>query len=797
MASQRVRTALSLLGVLFLAGALQAQHTLESEKNPLAGDRSAIAAGRRLYDQACQGCHGPEARGDRAPALASGVFRHGSSDGEIFLNIRNGVRGTQMPAFAQLNSDQSWQLVSYIRSLGGSVVVGERVNGDAAAGKLIFEGRGQCLGCHQVNGAGRPVGPDLSAAGSGSAQALEAAIVSPGQMPAGGRRGFRRPAVTVVATTADGHEYRGVRRNEDVFSIQMVDSDGQLHLWEKSKLKDLRIENHSLMPSDYGKRLSPVELQNVVAYLKTLTGSNGASAGASLTGGLTFDRIRDSGEEPQNWLSYWGDLKGQHYSPLKQIDTNNVRQLQAQWAVQMPGDGIVESVPLVVDGVMYTTGPPGQVFALDARTGRQIWKYQRKQKTVNPYESNRVNRGVAVLGNRLFFGTLDAALVALDTRTGNLLWETKVADTMAGYSLTAAPLVVKDKIITGVAGGEFGIRGFIDAYDPATGKRLWRFNTVPGPGEYGNDTWPGDSWRQGSGGTWLTGSYDAELNTLYWPVGNPGPDVNGDVRKGDNLFTCSVLALDPDTGQRKWHYQFTPGDTHDWDSTEDIVLVDRAWQGQNRKLLLHGDRNGIFYVLDRTNGKLLSATPFVRATWVDRWDENGRPVVKPDSRATPEGHTVFPSLGGGTNFQAPSYSPQTGWLYLVYHDGSSTYTSGPAAYEPGKEYWGRGTGGRGGGVPSTESQEIMAIDPATGKVEWKFELTQGSLAAGVMATAGGVVFAASREGLFLALDAKTGKALWRFGAGADIPSSPMSYAVDGKQYVAVSSAGVLYSFALP
>jgi PQQ-dependent dehydrogenase (methanol/ethanol family) len=796
----RIRIALSIAAALCLAGGLPAQHTLENEKNPMAGDRTAIAAGRRLYDQACQSCHGVEARGDRAPALASGAFRHGNADGELFLNIRNGIQGTQMPAFAQFTSDQAWQLISYLRSIGGTVVVGEKVNGDPAAGKVIFEGKGQCLGCHQVNGAGEPVGPDLSSAGRGPAAALEAAIVNPGQAPAGGRRGFRRsPAVTVIATTADGHEYRGVRKNEDVFSLQMVDTNGQLHLFDKAKLKALRIENHSLMPADYGKRLSGAEIQNVVAYLKALDGSDAFGIReAPVSGGLTFDRIRNSQAEPQNWLSYWGDLKGQHFSALKQINTANARQLQARWAMQMPGDGIVESVPLVVDGVMYTTGPPGQVFALDARTGRQIWKYQRKQKTVNPYEGNRVNRGVAVLGNRVFFGTLDAALVALDARTGAPLWEAQVADTMLGYSITAAPLVVKDKIVTGIAGGEYGIRGFLDAYDPATGKRLWRFYTVPGPGEFGNETWEGDSWQRGSGGTWLTGSYDVELNTLYWTVGNPGPDVNGDVRKGDNLFTCGVVALDPDTGRRKWHYQFTPGDTHDWDSTEDVVLVDRAYQGQNRKLLLHADRNGVFYVLDRTNGKMLSATPFVRATWVDRWDENGRPIPKPDWRATPEGNTVFPSLGGGTNFQAPSYSPLTGWMYFAYHDGSSRYASGPAPYEPGKEYWGRGSGGGSGGAPATpESQGVAAIDPATGKIQWKFELTQNSLAAGVLATAGGLVFAASREGLFLALDARTGKSLWSFRAGADIPSSPMSYAVDGKQFVAVSSAGVLYSFALP
>ena len=787
---------------LCLGGLLLAQHTIESETNPLAGNRAAIAAGNRLYDSACQSCHGAGARGDRAPALATGVFHRGSADGQLFLNIRNGINGTAMPAFSQFTSDQVWQLVSYVRSLAGTAVAGERVGGNAADGRIVFEGKGQCLSCHTVNAQGLPVGPDLSAAGNGSAQALEAVIRNPNQPPAaaGGGRGPRRagPPVTLTVKTADGHEYRGVRKSEDVFSLQMVDTAGQLHLFDKANLSEVRVENKSLMPDDYARRLTAAEIQNLVAYLKTLTGRDlSTPLAVAIPGGLTSERIANSQAEPRNWLSYWGDVQGRHYSSLSQIDTSNVRQLQARWAVPMPGNGIVESVPLVVDGVMYTTGPPGQVFALDARTGRQIWRYQRTQKVVNPYESNRVNRGVAVLGNRLFFGTLDAALVALDLRTGAPLWEVQIADTMQGYSITSAPLVVKDKIVTGVAGGEYGIRGFVDAYDPASGKRLWRFYTIPGPGEFGHDTWEGDSWKEGSGATWLTGTFDPELNTLLWPVGNPGPDINGDVRKGDNLFTCGVVALDPDTGQRKWHYQFTPNDTHDWDSTEDLVLVDRMYHGQNRRLMLHADRNGVFYVLDRTDGKLLSATPFVRTSWVDHWDENGHPVTKPGWQSTPEGSVVFPDLGGGTNFQAPSYSPQTGWIYVAYHDGGGRYASGPAPYEPGRQFWGRGTGG---GPPATtpeDSQGVAAIDPETGNIQWRYQLTQNSLSSGVLATAGGVLFVASREGNFIALDARTGKALWHFQAGNEIPSSPMSYAVDGKQYVAVSSAGVLFSFALP
>ncbi len=779
----------------------------EAQKNPFSGKPEAIAAGRVLYNQACVACHGADGRGDRGPSLATGTFSRGNADGEIFINIRSGIRGTQMPGFSNFTTEQTWQIVSFIRSLSGTATTplsNDKATGDAVAGKAIFSGKAACLTCHQVNGAGGAVGPDLSAVGKETVQQLQAKILDPNQVPGGPGRGRRRGAMpaTVIAKTSDGHEYRGARKADDSFTVQMVDMAGTYHSFDKSQLQNLRIEPKSLMPDDFSKRLTGAEIQNLVAYLKTLDGSDLSKVGAGT--GLTWDRIRNAEKETQNYLTYWGDLGGKHYSSLNQINTANVKSLQAKWAVQLPGDGIVESIPLVVDGIMYTTGPVGgsaEVLALDAKTGRQLWRYQRKQKVISPYEINRVNRGVTILGNRLFFGTLDAALIALDKRTGTLLWEVQVADTMLGYNITSPPLVVKDKIITGITGGEFGVRAFLDAYDPATGKRLWRWYTVPGPGEFGHNTWEGKSWEHGGSPTWLTGTYDAELNTLYWPIGNPGPDINGDVRKGDNLFSCSVVALDPDTGQRKWHYQFTPNDTHDWDSTEDMVLVDRMWHGENRKLLMHADRNGVFYILDRTNGKFLAASPFVRASWVKGWDADGKPITTENWRANPEGTTVYPSLGGGTNFQAPSYSPLTGWMYLMYYDGPGHYSIGPAPFEEGKQFQGRGTGGGFGPPPNNgqapPSQGLMAFDPESGKVQWKFELAQNALQPGLLSTAGGIVFAASEEGSFIALDAKTGKALWRFGAGASIPSSPMSYAIDGKQYVAVSSANVLYSFALP
>ena len=517
--------------------------------------------------------------------------------------------------------------------------------------------------------------------------------------------------------------------------------------------------------------LSAEAVRQLVAYIRSLNPARDRKPDPPVgipdptpAPNLTFERLRNAAGEPHNWLTYWGDYHSTHYSGLNQITTANVRRLQAAWARQLPGSSVLEAIPLVVDGIIYTSGPPGIVVALDAATGRQIWRYQRTQRMRNPNEINPFSRGVAVLGNRVFVGTLDAALVALDARTGAVLWEMQVADPMQGFSITSPPLPVKDKIIAGIAGGEFGIRGFIDAYDPATGARLWRFATIPGPGEFGHDTWAGDSWKLGCGATWLPGSYDADLDTVYWAVGNPCPLYNGAVRQGDNLFTSSVVALDPATGTRKWHYQFTPHDTHDWDSNQDMMLVDRSFHGLPRKLLLHADRNGHFYVLDRTNGKFLAGTPFVPQTWSRGFDSNGRPIPSAGSESSPEGSVIAPTIGGATNFQAPSYSPITGWVYLAYSAGSQKYISETPRYEPGRQY----PGGRGASSGQTRAAGIKAIDPETGHTIWEFPLTQGSLTSGVLATAGGVVFAASREGFLFALDAKTGASLWRCQAGAAI-----------------------------
>jgi len=669
-----------------------------------------------------------------------------------------------------------------------------------AAGEALFFGKAGCSGCHEVNGRGGVTGPDLSAVGMNSSEALSAKIRNPNSPgPAGGGRGG--PS-TVIVKMRDGREIRGVRRNEDTFTLQMVDASGQLHLLDKTTLAEVRNENRSLMPADYASRLNAAEIQNLVAYLVTLKERDiNKTANAAIPGGVTAGRLRNSDAEPQNWMHYWGNYQGTHYSALKEITTENVSRLQAKWSIQLPGTSSLEIKPLVIDGIMYTSGQPGTVLALDAKSGRRIWQFTRQRKVRNPNEINPFNRGVAVLGNRVFVGTLDAAIVAIDARTGLLLWETQIADSMLGYSVTSAPLVVKDKVIVGVSGGEFGARGFLDAYDAATGKRVWRWYSIPGPGEFGNDTWAGDSWKTGAGPTWLTGSYDPSLDTLYWTTGNPGAQIDRSVRgDGDNLFTDSVVSLDPDTGRRKWHFQFTPNDGHDWDSAQDVILVDRVWRGEERKLLLHADRNGMFYVLDRTNGKFLAGTRFVYQNWNRGLDANGRPIQVPGSNSSAEGSfLVYPSVGGATNFQAPSYSPVTGWFYLAYSENGQQYVSAPAPFEAGRQYIGRGRGTAPAPQPNDPppSAGIKALDPETGKTMWDFKLSQGSLNNGVMATDGGVLFASSREGNFIALDAKSGKPLWRYQTGGNMTASPMSFAVDGRQYVAVASGDALYCFALP
>ncbi len=508
---------------------------------------------------------------------------------------------------------------------------------------------------------------------------------------------------------------------------------------------------------------------------------------------VTWERLLNAGSEPHNWLMYNGTLDSKRFSQLDQIDTSTVASLKLKWAHHIPQLDRAETTPLVVDGVMFITESPSNVVAVDAITGRPFWRYDHPLPDDLRICCGRNNRGVAILGETLYMSTLDAHLVAIDGRSGSLLWNQEVADHRSGYSKTAAPLIVKDRVVTGIAGGEYGIRGFLDAYDADTGEREWRTYTIPGPDHPDNRTWAGDSWRTGGSPTWITGSYDPELNLVYWGTGNPGPDWNGDVRQGDNLYADSVLALNGDTGEMSWYFQFTPHDVHDWDAIQIPVLADIELDGETRKAMLWANRNGFYYTLDRETGEFLLGKAFARQTWAEGLDSNGRPIRRPGTFPSQEGTLVAPIAGGATNWWSPAYSPRTGLLYVNAFDGEALFFSREQEYVEGNTFTGGGTE-----TPlaiDNYASAIRAIDPSTGDIKWEFPITPRSRA-GVLATAGDVVFSASVDGYFYALDATNGQPLWDIALGGPVHASPMTYAVNGQQFVTMTIGNVVYTFGL-
>jgi alcohol dehydrogenase (cytochrome c) len=527
----------------------------------------------------------------------------------------------------------------------------------------------------------------------------------------------------------------------------------------------------------------------------------------TLSAQVSFDRIVNAGREPQNWLTYSGNMMSQRYSPLAQITPQNVKNLEQKWIFQARSLEKFEATPLVVDGILYTVQAPNDIVALDPVTGRVFWTYSYSPSPLSRPCCGRVNRGVAVVGDTLFMGTIDAHLVAVDAKNGKPLWNTTVARPEAGYAITHAPLVIKDKVIVGVAGGEFGIRGFIAAYDVRTGKEDWRFNTIPGPGEPGHETWAGDSWKTGGASVWMTGSYDAALNLTYWGIGNAGPDYNGDERGGDNLYSSSVVALDADTGRIKWHYQFSPHDEFDYDAVQVPVLADITWQGQPRKVMLWANRNGFFYVLDRATGKFLLGKPFVDVNWANGFDESGRPMRVAGKVPTPEGTVIFPGNQGGTNWYSPSFSPRTGLFYIPsWVNYSSVYIKAKAEFEEGRRFVGTSPrsliGGANGGAAKINTRRedegygaVRAIDPITGDRKWEFKMADVT-DAGILTTGSDLLFSGGREGYFYALDARNGALLWKTSVGGTVASGPMSYSVAGKQYIAISAGSSLFVYGL-
>jgi len=697
--------------------------------------------------------------------------------------IQKGAPASGMPSF-NLPDAELDALAALLRSLNLPAAQAQ-VEGDAAAGQKFFEGKGQCASCHMVAGRGRAIGPDLSdLANNMTVDEIRAALLQPGAHIVPGY-------ALATVRRRDGRAIRGFVKIRSGFDIGLMDLQGRFHSIPEDTVSAIEDEKESLMRPVTS---TPRELQDLLAYLGRLTGVKPGvpvAPDAAPAEGIAFSRIVDP--QPGEWLTYDGTLAGNRYSSLAQINTSNIKNLQLRWSLPIPlwaqflpetpyfienmkyfG---LETTPLVADGVMYATGPH-QLVALDARTGRVIWRYSRPRTPGLVGDASLgTNRGAAILGDKVFMTTDNAHLIALNRSTGALVWEAVMPDEPQHYGSTVAPLVVKDMVIAGVSGGDWGIRGFLAAYKASTGERVWRFWTIPGRGEPGYETWKGKHPEFGGGSTWLTGSYDSETDTLFWPTATPWPTTDDRDRPGDNLFTECILALDPNTGKLKWHYQFTPHDTHVWDSTVPSVLVNATYRGRPRKLMLHADRNGFFYVFDRTNGELLLAKNFVEVTWASGIGPDGRPQLRPNA------DVICPDVA--TNWNATAFSPATKLYYvMVMEKCVSRVASGSwkrPEVKPGKKY-------------------VRALDIETGKTVWEIPLTgpiEGKRWAGVLATAGGFLIYADPNGDLVAVDQKDGKRLWHIPTNETVKSAPITYTAAGRQFIAIAAGANILSFGLP
>ena len=629
------------------------------------------------------------------------------------------------------------------------------------AGRGVFASR--CAACHGTEGGGGELGPSIVARVPLRTDADLEAVVREG-LPGAGMPSFAnlsksesadliahlrtlRPRAGTGAqrssvTLATGSSLSGLVLNQSAGELQLLGDDRRVHLLRET----------------------------------------------------TSDRYREVTSQT-GWTTYNGQASGNRYSTLTQIAPANVSRLVPQWVFTLPNVSQGQVTPVVADGVMYVSAA-NDLYALDAGSGRQVWNYRRpRTRGLAGVAARGVNRGVAVSGDRVFMATDHAHLIALNRASGALLWEAQMADWKQNYNGTGAPMVVGDLVISGIAGGDEGARGFVAAYEQATGKEVWRFWAVPARGEPGAETWKGSAIDHPGAATWMTGSYDAELDTLYWAMGNPGPDMIGDERQGDNLYSDSVVALDPKTGRRKWHFQFTPHDVHDYDAQQPIVLVDATWQGRPRKLLLQANRNGYFYVLDRVTGEYLSGTPYVKTiTWASGLTKEGRPIVVPNMEPTREGRRVCPSLEGASNWYSASFSPRTGLFYVQTNDKCGIFTRVEQTWESGKSFM----GGTFSAAPEPARRVLRAIDIQTGKVSWELP-QQGNVDSwgGVLATASDLVFFADDSGAFAAADAKSGKRMWSFQTSQVWKASPMTYVFDNRQMLAIASGPNILAFGLP
>ncbi len=629
-----------------------------------------------------------------------------------------------------------------------------------AAGKNEYESR--CAACHGQDANGGELGPSILERLSNDSDEEIAAVIKNGQ--AGGMPAFNLPEKTVGNLIS----YLRVLQSEaDEFPVReetVQTTDG----------KTITGRVLSEGPNDLALRG-----KDDCIYLLRRSDKN------------RYRLVTSQAD----WSTYHGQFNGNRYSALKQINKSNVSRLAPQWVFTVPEAAHLEVTPLVVEGVMYVTSA-NQVYALDAGSGRELWHYRRKRtKGLIGNAAGGINRGVAIKGERVFLATDNAHLIAINRFTGKLLWEAELADWHKNYQSTSAPLVVGNLVVSGVAGGDEGVRGVVAAFDQETGKEAWRFWTVPKPGEAGSETWPAEAIEHSGGSTWFTGSYDPELDTVFWSAGNPGPDFIGDKRKGDNLYTDSTLALDAKTGKLKWYFQYTPHDVWDWDAQQPTVLLDANWEGKPRKLLVQANRNGFYYVLDRTNGKLVHASPFVKKlTWARGISPEGRPLVNPGQEPTAEGNKICPAVEGAANWFSTAFDPNKNLYYVQALESCALISSKPVEWAPFRAYQGGGERR----IPGDNPQKFLrALDLRTGKIVW--ELPQhgyGVSWGGVLATAGDLVFFCDDTGSFRAADSATGKPLWEFPGTEIWKASPMTYVFDNQQHVAVSSGSNIVSFAL-
>jgi len=743
-----------------------------------------------VYGKYCAACHADSATGtDRGPGLIDTRSLRARSETQIRNIIRNGTRGG-MPGFP-LPAAELDALAKAVHSWNASAFEAHPA-GDAAAGKATFTAK--CQGCHMAMGKGGSNGPDLSNIGRElTVRELEQQLKDPNSRK-GKKNGASCPGwafcpddpwAVVRVKMKNGETLRGFARSRGAHDVQLQTFDGKIRLVSDASYSAVEAEKVSYMPAFRG---TEAERRDLVAYVSTLGGVGiGPLPGAARPTAESIAAVQKP--KPGEWPGYHGLPSANRHSPLAQITTANASRLTPAWSYALPHPSL-QTTPLVADGVMYVTAP-NQVCALDSSSGREIWCWVRSRgdaRKISGDAAKGAQRGVAMLGDRIFFATDDAHMVALNRLTGAMVWQVYMpTGDIGNYGSTAAPLVVNDLVIGGVGGGDAPLLGFVVAYKASTGEEAWRFRTIPKRGETAAETWGGKAIDFGGGATWLTGSYDPESDTLYWPTGNPYPDTDGAERGGDNLYTNCVVALDAKTGKLKWHFQFTPHDLWDWDATEPLVLVDANFKGKPRKLLLQANRNGYFYVLDRTTGEFLLGAPFVkRLTWSTGLTEKGRPVVNPASKPTAGGTKVCPAVRGATNWYATAYSPLTKLFYVMAVEDCNMYRAAGSWFVPYND-------------PENPPEKVLrALDIETGKIVWEVPQVGAPEAnySGVLSTAGGLLFYGESGGTFAAADAKTGKTLWHFATGQAWKASPMTYTVNGKQYVAIAAGGQILSFTL-